>query len=239
MGYFIFKGRSSSDFGPVERTPMLIRNRQTLNITNIPFGTPVMSWGGMETGTITVTIGIKDQNNTDKVDELLGWLSGEGPLIMSNDTSKYMWAYCNSEVVPDPISRRLAKAVVKFVVEPFRYAVTNPEIQLTMNIKADNPDLKDVKITNTGNTSAEPRIRLSGSGQTKLWLNHRELDIGNISGGAIVDIQTLRVKDSYGNIILNRTIGDPTKFLLNPGENYFEVTKNISEAFITMNTRWL
>jgi phage-related protein len=239
MGYFIFKGRSSAEFGPVERTPMLIRNKQTLNITNIPYGTPVISKGGMETGTISLIIGIKDLTDTAKVDDLLGWLSDEGPLIMSTDTSKYMWAYCNAEIIPSPKSRRLATVSVKFVTEPYRYAVNNPETQLQLAVKGDNPDLREVYINNPGNTSAEPRLRLVGSGNTKLWLNHRELDIGNISGGAIVDIQTLRVKDSYGNIILNRTIGDPTKFLLNPGENYFEVTKNISEAFITMNTRWL
>ena len=240
MGYFIFKNRNSNDFGPVERTKMLMRNKQTLNITNIPQGTPVMSWGGHETGTIQFTIGIRDINDTDTVDDLLGWLTGEGPLITSVDTSKYMWAYCSAEIIPNPISSRLATVAVTFITEPYRYAINNPEEKLTMahNPQSDNPNLLECKIENTGNTQCAPTFRILGSGNIQLWLNHIKMEIQNVSGGVIVDIPTLRVKDLSGNVILNRTIGDPTQYLLNPGENLFEYI-GATEAYVTKNTRWL
>lgn len=237
MGYFIFKDRNSKEFGPVERTKMLMRNKQTLNITNIPFGTPVMSWSGHESGSMQFTIGIKDINNTDVVDDLLGWLTGEGPLITSIDTGKYMWAYCNAEIIPNPIGGKLATVAVTFVTEPYRYAVDNPEIKVTMTSKSGN--LKEGNINNPGNTECEPKFRLTGSGTVKLWLNHIGIEIENVSGGCIVDVQTRRVKDQSGNIILNRTIGDPTNYLLKSGANYFETSDNVSEVYVTKNARWL
>lgn len=240
MGYFIFKNRNSNDFGPVERTKMLMRNKQTLNITNIPFSTPVVSWGGHETGTIQFTIGIRNINDTDKVDDLLGWLTGEGPLITSTDPKKYMWAYCNTEILPNPIGGRLATASVTFTVEPYRYAIDNPEEKLDMqpDPKSDNPNLRICKVENTGNTQCEPTFRIIGNGTIELWLNHLKMTIQNVSGGIIVDVPTLRVKDLNGNVILNRTIGDPTQYLLNPGENLFEYI-GATEAYLKKNTRWL
>lgn len=239
MGYFIFKNRNSKDFGVVERTPVLIRNKRTLSITNIPGNTPVFSWGGRESGTIPpITLGIRDVNNTDLIDDLMGWLTGDGPLIVSSDTSKYMWAYCSAELVPNRISQQLGKVIINFVVEPYRYAIDNPEIKLTLTQHPKNADLWETNVNNTGNTGSAPVIKIIGSGDVKLWVNHEGIEIKNVSGGAIVDISTLRVKDLSGNIILNQTFGDPSKFITQPGNNYLEFTKNVSEAYITMNTRW-
>lgn len=237
MSEFIFKGRSSQEFGPVERLPIFGKSERVLTVTDIPNGVPVMSWSGVKAGKEQFALGLRNRSQT-VIDELYYWLNGEGRLILSNAPDRYVNAYVSGMIVPEPLSPRLGKATITFVTEPYKYSISNPTEELTMTVKSDNPSLKECNISYEGTEKGAPAIKLFGSGKIELWMNHNKFEIENVYENVTVDLSTLRVKDKDGNVINSRTIGDPEPLMLNRGNNYFEVTNNVSKVELTKNTRW-
>ncbi len=235
MSYFIFKNKSSADIGPLKQLPYAVKAERSMTITEMPYGIPIVTTSGMKTGKLTFCIGLR---NREDIDELYAWLNGSGRLQLSDDLTKYYNAYCSGPLIPNYLSKRLGEVNVTFVIEPYRYAISNDSITPTLTIKPDNTDLKDCNLTYNGTAPGEPIIKLTGSGLLKLWVNHNELQVENVTSHITVDVQTLRVKDESGNIILNKTIGDPTRLQLNPGNNYIEVSNNVTSVEITKNERW-
>ena len=237
MGEFIFKNRSSQEFGPVERLPIIGKNERVLTVTDIPDGVPVFSWSGLKAGKAQFALGLRKKTPT-VIDDLYEWLNGEGRLILSSDPEKYVNAYVSGAVIPDSLSPRLGKVTVTFVTEPYRYSINNPTEELPIQPVPGKPDLKDCTINYTGTEQGEAVYKLYGNGETHIWLDHREFIIEQVRESVTIDLKSKRIKDKDGNVINRYTIGNPFSIMLNKGDNYFEVTSNITKVELTKNTRW-
>lgn len=236
MGEFIFKNRSSQEFGPVERLPIIGKNERVLTVTDIPDGVPVFSWSGLKAGKAQFALGLRKKTPT-VIDDLYEWLNGEGRLILSSDPEKYVNAYVSGAVIPDALSPRLGKVTVTFVTEPYRYSINNPTEELPLKASS-NPSLKECNVNYTGTESGPAVYKLYGNGETHIWVNHHEFIIEQVRENVTIDLLSRRIKDKDGNVINRLTIGDPFKIMLNKGDNLFEVTNNISKVELTKNTRW-
>lgn len=238
MSEFIFKNRSSQEFGPVERLPIIGKNERILTVTDIPDGVPVYSWSGIKSGKVQFALGLRKKTPT-VIDDLYEWLNGEGRLILSSDPEKYVNAYVSGAVLPDALSPRLGRATITFVTEPYRYAINNPTEELELKAHPKYPaTMKEANIDYTGTESGEAIYKLYGNGETHIWVNHNEFVIEQVHESVTIDLKSKRIKDKDGNVINRFTIGNPLSIMLVKGDNYFETTNNITKVEVTRNTRW-
>lgn len=225
MGYFIFKGVSSRDYGVLEQSPMPPKAMQTQKTIAIPNRVEPLFVDNREFSPITINavLGITDKT---KIDGIYSWLHGEGELIISKDLDKYYKATCYSDISPQYLSARFGKIPIKFLCKPFRYAVANDVIEVT------SPQT----LTVGGSYPCEPIYKITGNGNINFIVNGETLELKNIDGHIIVDVPR---KLAYkGDIVLvNKTVGQYP--MLSAGSNSISWTGTVSKVEITKNERWL
>lgn len=166
------------------------------------------------------------------------WLSGMSKLVFSNDESRYYNAVCNSQVIPDRISKRMRKLQVQFTVMPFRYLIEEnfEQVTLTSYNTVSNKGI----ISYDGTYESEPTLRIWCTGDFAMDFG------GNMSGYVkfydideyvVVDIPTRRVYDKNGNVITDHVENNFMKLRLYDGLNVY-IDKNVTKLEILKNTRW-
>ena len=87
MGYFIFNGKDSREFGILESVPIPQKAERTLQTVEIPERMYPLNKVRDEFKNVQLSfvLGITDHA---KVNEINKWLNGSGKLILSSDTSK-------------------------------------------------------------------------------------------------------------------------------------------------------
>lgn len=109
---------------------------------------------GFETYDKTIQIGLR--GNFD-IDEIIEYFSGEGNLILSNESDKYYKARIIDQIDYDRLLR-FRTANVRFKVQPFKYS--NDE-----NVKLfEITNQTSLNIFNNGNYKSKPIIKICGSG---------------------------------------------------------------------------
>ena len=184
MGYFIFNGKDSREFGILESVPIPPKAERTLQTVEIPGRLYPLNKVRDEFKNVQLSfvLGITDHA---KVNEINKWLNGSGMLILSNDTSKYYNAFVHSAISPERLSVRFGKIPIIFTVEPFRYDVDNPVIShIFTDIKDSQPE-KTIKVTAGGSYSCEPLYFFRWAGRIEMAVNGGDLliiDSGTANG---------------------------------------------------------
>lgn len=184
MGYFIFNGKDSREFGILESVPIPPKAERTLQTVEIPGRLYPLNKVKDEFKNVQLSfvLGITDHA---KVNEINKWLNGSGKLILSSDTSKYYNAFVHSAISPERLSVRFGKIPIIFTVEPFRYDVDNPVIShIFTDIKDSQPE-KTIKVTAGGSYSCEPLYFFRWAGRIEMAVNGGDLliiDSGTANG---------------------------------------------------------
>lgn len=184
MGYFIFNGTDSREFGILESVPIPPKAERTLQTVEIPGRLYPLNKARDEFKNVQLSfvLGITDHS---KINDINKWLNGSGMLILSNDTSKYYNAFVHSAISPERLSVRFGKIPIIFTVEPFRYDVDNPVIShIFTDIKDSQPE-KTIKVTAGGSYSCEPLYFFRWAGRIEMTVNGGDLliiDSGTANG---------------------------------------------------------
>ena len=184
MGYFIFNGKDSREFGILESVPIPPKAERILQTVEIPGRLYPLNKVRDEFKNVQLSfvLGITDHA---KVNEINKWLNGSGKLILSSDTSKYYNAFVHSAISPERLSVRFGKIPIIFTVEPFRYDVDNPVIShIFTDIKDSQPE-KTIKVTAGGSYSCEPLYFFRWAGRIEMAVNGGDLliiDSGTANG---------------------------------------------------------
>ena len=192
MGYFIFNGKDSREFGILESVPIPPKAERTLQTVEIPGRLYPLNKVKDEFKNVQLSfvLGITDHA---KVNEINKWLNGSGKLILSSDTSKYYNAFVHSAISPERLSVRFGKIPIIFTVEPFRYDVDNPVIShIFTDIKDSQPE-KTIKVTVGGSYSCEPLYFFRWAGRIEMTVNGGDLLIidSGTANGEYTDTYTL------------------------------------------------
>ena len=210
MGYFIFNGTDSREFGILESVPIPPKAERTLQTVEIPGRLYPLNKGKDEFKNVQLSfvLGITDHA---KVNEINKWLNGSGKLILSSDTSKYYNAFVHSAISPERLSVRFGKIPIIFTVEPFRYDVDNPVIShIFTDIKDSQPE-KTIKVTAGGSYSCEPLYFFRWAGRIEMAVN----------GGAPLIIDSGTANGEYTDTYTPSGNGTPIYHYLSPEATMF------------------
>lgn len=264
MGWLKWKGQLMPKFLILEKTPSPIRAERVTSVLEMPNNTPIIyQTNGYKTVPININLGFRpgvfDRNffnqygGTDfandseitalskdeilniQFDSIYNWLQGAGTLTFSNDDDKYWNAVCNSQIVPERMSRRLRRLPVQFTCMPFRYALENEVEEVTLrNYSAES---YDGNIPYEGTEPSEPTIKVTGSGEIGIYWGGNFVKLLNVTNFATIDVPTRRVYDSEGHVILNAVSGDITKLRVTDGMHVI-IDKTCTKLEVKKNTRW-
>ena len=238
MSNFIFKGISSSLFGILESAPMPPANDEIVtevetagHISNAYYLT-----GRYANREISVVLGIKDKS---KLRTLYSWLTGTGQLIFSSEPDKY-YKVIRIEKTPERMSVRFGKVEVRFTVEPFAYAVSPTELDLTSASSY-------MKVPNAGTMFSAPEIRFVPTAeQVKVDVNGAEFIVSGLleqaanSFTVVIDCDLEVVYYISGDQKIDITYKSKNNFpLLHTGDNYIKHDGNISSMSVNVKERWL
>ena len=210
MGYFIFNGKDSREFGILESVPIPPKAERTLQTVEIPGRMYPLNKVKDEFKNVQLSfvLGITDHA---KVNEINKWLNGSGKLILSSDTSKYYNAFVHSAISPERLSVRFGKIPIIFTVEPFRYDVDNPVIShIFTDIKDSQPE-KTIKVTAGGSYSCEPLYFFRWAGRIEMAVN----------GGAPLIIDSGTANGEYTDTYTPSGNGTPIYHYLSPEATMF------------------
>lgn len=210
MGYFIFNGKDSREFGILESVPIPPKAERTLQTVEIPGRMYPLNKVKDEFKNVQLSfvLGITDHA---KVNEINKWLNGSGKLILSSDTSKYYNAFVHSAISPERLSVRFGKIPIIFTVEPFRYDVDNPVIShIFTDIKDSQPE-KTIKVTAGGSYSCEPLYFFRWAGRIEMTVN----------GGDPLIIESGTANGEYTDTYTPSGNGTPIYHYLSPEATMF------------------
>ena len=210
MGYFIFNGKDSREFGILESVPIPPKAERTLQTVEIPGRLYPLNKVKDEFKNVQLSfvLGITDHA---KVNEINKWLNGSGKLILSSDTSKYYNAFVHSAISPERLSVRFGKIPIIFTVEPFRYDVDNPVISHIFTDINDSQPEKTIKVTAGGSYSCEPLYFFRWAGRIEMAVN----------GGAPLIIDSGTANGEYTDTYTPSGNGTPIYHYLSPEATMF------------------
>ena len=244
MSWFEWKGIRSSEFGILEALPLIIRPERTTSIVELPNGGPIVfETDGYKASKITLNLGLNDISNSN-LDDLAAWLRGEDRLIFSNDPDRYYRAVCNGSYVGQNIINRLGKIPISFDVLPFKCRDYTETIELPIFEDSGGNyhlDFSEVEIPETC-MDTMPVFKIYGNGELGIFnfAHYTSIKAYDITDYFILDVPKGAMYDSSGNVIMNETSKDVSKFVCLPDFNNFRVDNTVTKVELLQNTaRWL
>lgn len=146
MDYFIFKGKSSTEFDGLYVTSLPPITKPSMRTEEIKIdgrdGSVIRDLGY---STYKKTIELVKIGDID-IEEIKGWLDGEGKLILSNESDKYY----NAKIIDNVDYSRLKlynKDKITFLIQPFKYPLNEEEI--SHEVELLNQEGTDLEFNNT------------------------------------------------------------------------------------------
>lgn len=166
------------------------------------------------------------------LDAIMSYFNQSGTIIFSTETDKYY----NFEILEQIDYEKLLKfktATITMHCQPFKYEVNETPITL---VSGDNI------VRNKGNIYSKPILHIEGTGTITISLEGNQ--IFNIVMGdnneIEIDIEKLEAYNPNDGTLLNRIVtGDYDDFKLESGNNTIALGGTITDANITMYSRWL
>jgi len=224
---FTFKGVHASTYGTVLTAPTFKRAQKRTNLLEVDGADGVIREDlGYDVYSTSAKVLLNDNAN---LDAFVAWLSGNGQLILDEDSSKYVTAYCDEEVEYFRLSLGVNKkvAVVRFLVtEPFRYKLSESDTTLVAS----------GTFTNLGTYFSEPLLKLTGTGTVVLTIGSQSFTYVFDTPYVFIDCKTRNAY--YGAVYKNRKMTGNFP-VLNVGANAISWTGTLTELVITPRTRYL
>lgn len=231
MFSFNFNGQDSyTDFGlVVEKRPFIPKPERNIQYIEVPGRSGSLKVDDTTYKDILIPIQcrFKDEQVPEHADLIKPWLdSGEGQLILSNQPDKYYLALVSEQVDINQELQAFGKFLVNFRCRPFKYAIDNGVISLTV----------PGSITNPGTVTSEPILLITGDGDITLTINGLDIQLTGVSGSITLDSV---LKDAYKDTLLQNSLmnGDFPVFV--PGENTISWMGAVTSVLITPFWRWL
>ena len=184
---------------------------------------------GYESYDKTIKIGLR--NNYD-INEVIDYFTGEGNLVLSNESDKYYKARIIDSIDYERLLR-FRTADIKFRVQPFKYS--NEEGTKTFNITNET----SVNVYNNGNLKSKPIIKITGSGT----IEFKQEDVSIFSYTFQTDDTYVVIdsdkQDAYvGTTLKNRNMYGEFP-ILKTGKNTISWTGTITKIEVSNYSRWL
>lgn len=225
---FIFKGENSRNKGVMlSKTPAIIKPKMRNNQVTIN-GRP---------GTIIQELGysayekilefyIKEQG---KLEEVQGWLFGEGELTIFNEPDKIYDANILEEV--EYIKNgRFYTGKATFFVQPYKRALVDKDNMIALD--GNN-------VQNNGNIESLPVISITGTGTVEVFVNNSivcTLAFGEKERTLVIDAEAQEC--FYNGSLANRSMSGtfPT---FSPGSSILTTTGNVTQITYRKGERWI
>ena len=238
MSYFIYNGIDSREFGILEGVPMppandeIVKTVETTGHTSDAYYTT----GRYDHKEIPVVLGIKDKS---KLRALYSWLTTTGSLMFSTELDKY-YKVIKVEKTSERMSVRFGKVSITFTVEPFAYAISPTQINLTAATDY-------MTVPNAGTMYSAPEIRFVPTAeQVTINVNGKDFIVSGLSeqvsnqNTVIIDCDLEVVYYIQSNQKIDITYKSKYNFpLLHTGDNYIKHDENISSMSVNVKERWL
>lgn len=231
MFSFNFMGKDSyEDFGiVVEKRPIIPKPQRNIQYLDVPgrSGSLKVDDATYKDIIIPISCGFRDKNVADMADIVKTWLdSGEGPLILSNQTDKYYLAHVSDQLDISQELRVFGQFLVNFRCKPFKYAVNNGVVTL----------VTPGAVINMSSMDSRPVIKIYGAGAIDLTINNATFHLTNVIDYVTVDSVLM---DAYKDTQLmnNNMIGEFPK--LQVGTNTISWVGSVSKIELTPNWMWL
>lgn len=224
--YVMFNENDSRDFSLVEEVPLPNKAEPKINFIEIEGRHGYLTFDTGKYAPIDYSLEFI-VNGRDKVQHLRSVFRGSGKLHLSCLPQKYYKAYvCNVTTFERQV-RNVYKCIVEFKLQPFIYELQNNIV--TFNGAGT--------IYNPTNVTAQPIIKVNGSGTGILSINNKDFRIESINGTVILDYE---LKEAYGTDGSNRNntvLGEYDELLV--GQNTISWNGGITSIQITPNFRWV
>ena len=231
MNYIIWNNKDSRDIKGLlisELPPITKPNMRVKETVIDGVDGSIIEELGYESYDKTIAIGLKIGAD---VDEVIGFFTGSGAVVFSNEPDKYYIARITNSVEYARLLRyRTAK--VTFRVQPFKYDGNEVEVR---NI----PEKNVLNVVNFGNHTAKPLITIKGKGAVELSVNDTVICQYVFPSGEDTVILDSEKQDAYlDNVLKNRNmIGDFP--VLAKGSNVISWSGEVEEIRINKYSRWL
>lgn len=229
MGWFIFKGKDSRDFGIlISAAPEKVRAERRVEQVTIPGrnGDLTMDEGTYAPYVISVECSTRGNEN---LDEILAWLDGAGELILCTEPDKVFRASIYNKISVADMIYLYNSFLLQFRVQPFKYSV---------NAAGDALELTaPTTIRNSGTVYSEPLITVYGSGDITLNINGNPYPLRNVDGNITIDSEMMEV--FKGSTNQNSKYGGAEFPRFEVGQNEIRWTGNVSKIKIQPRWRWL
>ena len=229
MGWFIFKGKDSRDFGIlISSVPEKVRAERRTEQVTIPGrnGELTMDEGTYAPYVISVECGTR---GSDRLDEIVAWLDGAGDLILCTEPDKVFRASIYNKISVADMIYLYNSFLLQFRVQPFKYS-TNPAndfVELTA----------PTAIRNSGTVYSEPLITVYGSGDITLTINGADFPLYGVEDSITIDSEMMEV--FKGNTNQNGKYGGTEFPRFEVGKNDIGWTGKVNKIKIQPRWRWL
>ena len=237
--YFIFKGKSSAEFGSIEILPLCLKHEEKTDFINFIYGNPYVSETSiLRSKVITITLNLSDISSAN-IDRVNAWLIGTGKLVLSHDPHRYYIATCNNALTGQKLVNTLGKVAVQFNVMPYKYDLKEKDSFEPADL-AEEALHKTAAIYYKGSAPAESTFKITATGNIEIYNVQTEkiVEIKGLTEYCIIDIKARKVTDESNLNILNRTYGDIFDLMLVPGYNYFFLSGSVTAVEVKKKTRW-
>ena len=164
------------------------------------------------------------------INAVIKYFATEGQVVFSNEPDKY-YRYQMLEQIDFERLVRYRTATVTFHVQPYKYSATESTLS-----KTSFP----ATVTNSGNTTAKPRITIYGSGNITISLNGTQIfsiAMGSI-GNMTIDAETMEAYS--GGVLRNRLVtGNYNNLTLAIGSNSITKSGTVTKIEIDNYSRWI
>jgi predicted phage tail component-like protein len=225
MSYFIFNDIDSRDMGIiVQSLPPIVQPPKMYERYDIQGSNRTEIYDlGYTAYEKSIVIGMK---NKSLLNNVIGWLQGEGKLITSDEPDKYYNVRFLAQQSYERL-RNFKQATIAMLCQPYKYLVNESTLTFTGN----------KTITNEGNAPCKPIFKFYGSNVTVSINGNESFSIAGIDSYITVD--TLNMECHKDGTLQNRKIsGDFWNIELNPGDNEITVTGATSWE-IKVGARWI
>lgn len=230
--YFIFKNKSSKDYGIlIETMPEITKPQRREQEVTIPGrnGVLTINEDTYEPYTLSFTCSTRD---ISRVNDIVAWLDGSGDLTVSTEPDKVYKAKISNAIPISDVVYLYPSFLVQFKVFPFKYsrnAIISHADDLVLTTATT--------IYNKGTVYSQPTITVYGTGNINLSINGDLFKLTSVDGHLTIDSEMMEVyKDGQNRNLLFEALFFPR---LEVGQNDISWTGAVSKIEIEPRWRYL